>query len=104
MEDWEKIVERPCAAAAIRHLWQMHQVTYRPIVMAVFGMAVAPGATYWDILEAVAQYMGVGSAREWHTDICYHLLKAGAEVEGSAEEWLRSRAEEVRRIADGICA
>ena len=109
MDNWSELLERKCATAAIRHLWQKYGIAYRPIVMVVFAMACSPGAAYWDILETLAEYALDGCslppwpAARWHSEICYRVLKTGDSC-ASAEEWLRDRAKEVRDIADGISA
>lgn len=109
MEMWDKLLERESAAAAVRHLWQEHGITYRPIVMVVFGMACAPDTTYWEVLEIWAQYVAecdgfpAWPASRWHSEICYKLLKAGY-AGPSAEAWMKDRAREVREIANGIYA
>ena len=107
MVDWNNRWERECARATIAHLWQTYGISYRPIVWVVFEMALESETTYSDLLEVVAQYavdsggLPAWTASRWNSEICYHLLKK-VDIDSSAEEWLRERAEEVRAIAGGV--
>lgn len=102
--------ERRCAGAAINHLWNKHRIAYKPIVMIVYDMAVSPGKPYWEALADWAAYEDFGNALlqwpacRWHSEICYRLLKAGADVPEGVAAWFAERAREVRAIADGISA
>lgn len=109
MVDWNNRWEHECARATISLLWREYGITYRPITWIVFEMALEPDTIYSDVLEAVAQYAADQegfpdwSASRWNSEICYHLLKK-VDIDTSAEEWMRERAEEVRAIASGISA
>ena len=104
MDNLDETVERQCAAAAVRHLREVHGITYGPIVMVAFAMACAPDVTYSDVLECLAQYVGGFDAQRWHTEICYHLLKSGTDLSSGTEQWFVDRAKEVRDIANRISA
>lgn len=109
METKEDIMrEARIARAAVQHLWQAHRITYRPIVMVVFGMALDERRTYDQVLQDWADYEQVDEghhwpASRWHSEICYRLLKAGADTD-SAAAWMQQRAKEVRELADRISA
>lgn len=109
METKEDIMrEARTARAAVQHLWQAHRITYRPIVMVVFGMALDERRTYEQVLQDWADYEQVDEghhwpACRWHSEICYRLLKAGVDTD-SAAAWMQQRAKEVRELADRISA
>ena len=109
METKEDIMrEARTARAAVQHLWQAHRITYRPIVMVVFGMALDERRTYEQVLQDWADYEQVDEghhwpACRWHSEICYRLLKAGAEPE-RVSDWMKQQAKEVRELADRISA
>lgn len=115
METKEDIMrEARTARAAVQHLWQAHRITYRPIVMVVFGMALDERRTYEQVLQDWADYEQMGEnhhrwpASRWHSEICYRLLKAEAEIPGGVlggiPAWMQQRAKEVRELADRISA
>lgn len=101
--------ERRCAAAA-REVTGRCGVNYRPVVMIVFDMALSPGKPYREALADWAAYEDFGNALlqwpacRWHSEICYRLLKAGADVPEGVAAWFDERAREVRAIADGVSA
>ena len=109
METKEDIMrEARTARAAVQHLWQSHRITYRPIVMVVFGMALDERRTYEQVLQDWADYEQVGEGHHWpssrwHSEICYRLLKAGADTDSTAA-WMQQQAKEVRELADRISA
>lgn len=104
----EVLREARIARAAARYLWEKHQISHRPIIMVVFAMALDEKRTYRQVLKEWAAYEEVKeghhwTATRWHSEICYRLLKAGAEPE-RVSDWMRQAAEEVRKLADGISA
>lgn len=109
METKEDIMrEARTARAAVQHLWQAHRITYRPIVMVVHAMALDERRTYRQVLQDWAEYEEVKeghhwSASRWHSEICYRLLRAGAEPE-RVSDWMKQQAKEVRELADRISA
>ena len=109
MEAMDEIIrEAETARAAVRHLWQSHRITYRPIVMVVFAMALDERRSYEHVLQEWAEYEqiegGYWPASRWHSEICYRLLKAGVDAKGDAAAWMQQQAKEVRQLADGISA
>lgn len=105
----EVLREARTARAAVQHLWEAHRITYRPIVMVVFAMALYEGKSYEEALEDWADYEQVDEghhwpASRWHSEICYRLLKAGAEAAGGVPDWMQQRAKEVRELADRVSA
>lgn len=102
----EILKEAATARASVRHLWEAHRITYRPIVMVVFGMALDERRTYRQVLQDWADYEEVKeglhwSATRWHSEICYRLLKAGVEPE-RVSDWMKQQAKEVRELADRV--
>lgn len=100
--------EARTARAAVRHLWEKYRITYRPIVMVVHAMALDEKRTYRQVLQDWAAYEEIQeghhwSACRWNSEICYRLLKAGAEPE-RVSDWMKQTAKEVRELADGISA
>lgn len=94
------------AKAAIRHLWQRHRITYKPIVTLVYDMALDSSRSYEAALEDWAATQTVGGAWYWpascwHSEICYRLLKAGEECPGGVAAWFETEAKEVRQLAEG---
>lgn len=109
MRTWDdELKERRRAREAVRHLWVNHGITYRPIVMVVYAMAICPAVPYRDVLDEWAKYdckiidMPTMDAELWHSEFCRRLLLAGADVSEGVERWFEKRAEEVRSYADGI--
>lgn len=108
MDTMDEILrEAATARTAVRHLWQEHHITYRPIVMVVFGMALDLNRSYDQVLQDWADYEDVygskWSASRWHSEICYWLLQAGVETD-SVKDWMQERAKEVRQLADRVPA
>lgn len=109
METMEEIMrEERLFRAATQHLWQCRRITYRPIVMIVFGMALDERRTYEQVLRDWAEYEQVSEchhwpARRWHSEICYRLLKANADTH-CVSAWMQQQAKEVRELADRIFA
>lgn len=109
MEAKEDIMrEARTARAVVRHLWEKYRITYRPIVMVVHAMALDEKRTYRQVLQDWAEYEEVQEghhwpASRWHSEICYRLLKAGADTD-SVPDWMQRAAEEVRELADRISA
>lgn len=101
------------AKAAIRHLWQRHRITYKPIVTIVFDMALDSSRSYEAALEdwaatqcgppeqPIAGKRYSWPASRWHSEICYRLLKAGEECPGGVAAWFKAEAKEVRQLAEG---
>lgn len=96
--------ERRRAEATIRHLWQVYGITYWPIVVIVYGMACVPSRQYREVLSDWATYDRKRGdwpdmdAELWHSEICRHLLQAGADVTEGVEHWFEKRAGEVRQF------
>lgn len=108
MDTMDEILrEAATARASVRHLWEAHRITYRPIVMVVHAMALDEGRTYEQVLQDWAAYEKVGGsywpASRWHSEICYRLLKAGVELD-DVKDWMQQQAKEVRELANGISA
>lgn len=105
----EVLREARTARAAVRHLWEAYRITYRPIVMVVFAMALYEGKSYEEALEDWADYEQVEEghhwpASRWHSEICYRLLATEEEAETCVHVWLTRWAKEVRELADRISA
>lgn len=110
MDTKEEIMrEARIARAAARYLWEAKRVSYRPIVMVVFGMALDERRTYEQVLQDWADYEQDENghhwtASRWHGEICRHLLATEEEAETCVHVWLTRWAKEVREYADGVSA
>ena len=109
METKEDVMrEARMSRAAVRHLWEKSKITYRPIVMVVFAMALDDRRTYEQVLQDWADYEQIDEghrwpASRWNSEICYRLLKAGVDTKNVAA-WMRQQAREVRELANRISA
>lgn len=70
----EIAMERRCAAAC-REALARDGITHRACVMVLFAMAL-DGLSYVEAVKEWAEFDGGWDAHRWHTEICYHLLKA----------------------------
>lgn len=100
----EAILERDHIRESVRHLKEVHGVTYFPIIAIVYAMAVAPEAGYhntlwsWSLYDHKIAGYPAAEAWWWHNEICRHLLKAGADVSEGTAQWFEARAKEVREL------
>ena len=95
--------------AAIRHLWEAHGLTYRPIVAITAVMAMDEKRSFESAVRWWAEYEAEGKpyawpASRWRSEICYRLLKVGEEAPGGLPHWFEARAKEVREIANRVCS
>ena len=93
---------------AVRIMWQEYELTYFPIVAIVFGMALAPGLTFEEVMET---WCDEGCELfDWpredpprmRSTICAKLLEKWHDYPEGVDKWFEKRAEEVRTYADRV--
>ena len=104
----EKNFDAKLYEAAVRWMWRRYQMTLLPVVLIVFGMALAPELTFEEVLEAwcsegckLFDYPAEPVPR-MRSHLCEYLLRKGHDIPGGLGAWFKSRAEEVRAFADGV--
>ena len=94
---------------AVRHLYEEFNITFKPIVYLVAVMAAFPEMDYWDVLIEWSRHahkilrqpsLEWMNSIQWHSELCYRVMKSGAEPEAGLEKWFEDRAKEVRELAD----
>ena len=93
---------------AVRIMWQDYGLTYFPIVAIVFGMAIAPGLTFEEVLDAwcsegceLFDWPQIDSP-QMRAMICAKLLAKLYDYPEGIDKWFEKRAEEVRKYADRV--